>query len=352
MVINTPFRVKIPASFSRLGHVKQAYQITQWYPKPAVFDHKGWHPISYLDQGEFYSEFGSFDVKITLPSNYVVASTGNLKTISEELFLDSLANAKLDSSKIKFTPIGKTKAITPASTSTFKTLHYVQDSVHDFAWFADKDFIVRKSSVRLPISQREVKTWVMYTPANKKYWEKGVDYVNEAVYNYSLWNGEYPYNACTAIDGALSAGGGMEYPMVTVIGGVSSAKMLETVIVHEVGHNWFYGILGSNERKHGWMDEGLNTFYENRVTKLLSTSNVMISDSAMSSVNRFFDLKDFSDAEAPLPNTMLTGEKFQQKAKQFGINNNHCIVVYDDLGIYSSPRLVTNCSRFKSCAII
>ena len=293
LVITTPFRVKIPASFSRLGHVKQAYQITQWYPKPAVFDHKGWHPISYLDQGEFYSEFGSFDVKITLPSNYVVASTGNLKTISEQNFLDSLANINLDSMKFHMNHVGKINVKTPASAKQYKTLHYVQDSVHDFAWFADKVFIVRKSSVRLPVSQREVKTWVMYTPANKKYWEKGVDYVNEAVYNYSLWNGEYPYNACTAIDGALSAGGGMEYPMVTVIGGVSSAKMLETVIVHEVGHNWFYGILGSNERKHGWMDEGLNTFYENRVTKMLSTSNVMIGDSSLAGVNRFFDLKDF-----------------------------------------------------------
>lgn len=293
LVITTPFRVKIPASFSRLGHVKQAYQITQWYPKPAVFDHKGWHPISYLDQGEFYSEFGSFDVKITLPSNYIVASTGNLKTISEQNFLDSLANINLDSMKFHMNHVGKINVKTPASAKQYKTLHYVQDSVHDFAWFADKDFIVRKSSVRLPISQREVKTWVMYKPANKKYWEKGVDYVNEAVYNYSLWNGEYPYNACTAIDGALSAGGGMEYPMVTVIGGVGSAKMLETVIVHEVGHNWFYGILGSNERKHGWMDEGLNTFYENRVTKMLSTSNVMIGDSSLAGVNRFFDLKDF-----------------------------------------------------------
>ena len=185
LVINTPFRVKIPASFSRLGHVKQAYQITQWYPKPAVFDHKGWHPISYLDQGEFYSEFGSFDVKITLPSNYVVASTGNLKTISEELFLDSLANAKLDSSKIKFTPIGKTKAITPASTSTFKTLHYVQDSVHDFAWFADKRYHVLKGEVEL--ENKNITSWALFTNSEAKLWKRSIEYINDATKYFSKW---------------------------------------------------------------------------------------------------------------------------------------------------------------------
>ena len=314
VVINTPFKVKIPASFSRLGHVKQAYQITQWYPKPAVYDRKGWHPIPYLDQGEFYSDYGSFDVQITLPSNYIVAATGNLKTISEQNFLDSLANVNLDSMKFHLNHVGKINVKTPASAKQWKTIRYVQDSVHDFGWFADKDFIVRKSSVRLPVSQREVKTWVMFTPGNKKNWINGVDYVNEAIYNYSLWNGEYPYNACTAIDGALSAGGGMEYPMVTVIGGVSSPKMLETVIVHEVGHNWFYGILGSNERQHGWMDEGLNTFYEYRVTKMLSKKNLMIQDSASAAVTKFFDLNNYPQGYGNYLTYMIAASRNQDQA--------------------------------------
>ena len=80
IVISTPFTLDIPASFSRLGHVKQSYQMTQWYPKPAVYDRKGWHPMPYLDQGEFFSEFGSFDVSISLPDNYVVGATGVLQT--------------------------------------------------------------------------------------------------------------------------------------------------------------------------------------------------------------------------------------------------------------------------------
>ena len=81
--ITTPFRVKIPDSFSRFGHVGQSYQVTQWYPKPAVFDRKGWHQMPYLDQGEFYSEFGTFDVRITLPANYTVGATGVLQNPDE-----------------------------------------------------------------------------------------------------------------------------------------------------------------------------------------------------------------------------------------------------------------------------
>ena len=93
ITITTPFRVKIPDSFSRFGHVGQSYQITQWYPKPAVYDQKGWHPMPYLDQGEFYSEFGSFDVRLTLPANYVVGATGVLQNPEEQQHLDSLAAA-------------------------------------------------------------------------------------------------------------------------------------------------------------------------------------------------------------------------------------------------------------------
>ncbi len=87
--ITTPFHVKIPKGVtSRLGHIGESYQISQWYPKPAVYDQSGWHPMSYLDQAEFYSEFGSFDVSITLPVNYVVGATGNLQNEQEKKLLD------------------------------------------------------------------------------------------------------------------------------------------------------------------------------------------------------------------------------------------------------------------------
>ncbi len=93
ITVSTPFVVQVPSgNISRLGHIGQSYQITQWYPKPAVFDKNGWHHMPYVTQGEFYSEYGSFDVSITLPENYVVGATGDLQTASELAFLDELAS--------------------------------------------------------------------------------------------------------------------------------------------------------------------------------------------------------------------------------------------------------------------
>ncbi|QIL75758.1 M1 family metallopeptidase [Hymenobacter sp. HDW8] len=254
ITITTPFRVKIPASFSRFGHVDQSYQITQWYPKPAVYDSQGWHPMPYLDQGEFYSEFGSFDVRITLPSNYTVGATGVLQNAEEQARLTQLATTAASKKPEDY---GKDLTF-PSSASETKTLRYVQDRVHDFAWFADKRFNVLKSAVTLP-SGKQVDTWVMFVNKDVEKWIKGLQDVNDAVTYYSQWVGEYPYTAATAVDGALSAGSGMEYPMVTVT--------MPSAIVHEVGHNWFYGILASNERAFPWLDEGVNSYIENRVAE-------------------------------------------------------------------------------------
>ncbi|NJK84894.1 MAG: M1 family metallopeptidase [Bacteroidales bacterium] len=132
--ITTPFHVKLPkGNISRLGHIGQSYQITQWYPKPAVFDSKGWHPIPYLDLGEFYSEFGQFDVTITLPENYKVAATGELQTKSELEWLNKLA--EMNAFRDQFS-IDKT----PESDKTLKSIRYLEKNVHDFAWLLLKIF--------------------------------------------------------------------------------------------------------------------------------------------------------------------------------------------------------------------
>jgi hypothetical protein len=260
ITISTPFHVKIPAGkFSRMGHVGESYQISQWYPKPAVYDRNGWNYMPYLDQGEFYSEFGTFDVFITLPQNYVLNATGDLVDGEKELkWLDE---------KVK-----ETEAINPFSTDmsfpvssdTLKTLHYHQERVHDFAWFADKRWHVLKSEITLPESKRKVTAWAMFTNDEAELWKKSIEYIIDAVKYYSQWVGEYPYNNVSAVDATISAGAGMEYPNITAIGHSGTAYLLESTISHEVGHNWFYGMLGSNERKHAWMDEGINTFYEVR----------------------------------------------------------------------------------------
>ena len=265
ITIETPFVVHIPSGeISRLGHIGQSYQITQWYPKPAVYDKNGWNPIPYLNQGEFYSDYGTYDVSITVPSNYVVGATGDCQTPDEIEFLNQLA-ASTQNNQALFGPRKKyPKDEFPPSSETFKTVRYTQKDVHDFAWFADKRYLVLKGQVEMPDSHRMVTSWAMFTPRNAHLWKDAIQYINDGTYYYSKWNGDYPYNNVTAVDGTISAGGGMEYPNITVIGNSSTAEELEIVIVHEVGHNWFYGILGSNERVHGWMDEGMNTLNELR----------------------------------------------------------------------------------------
>lgn len=261
LTISTPFLVDIPASFSRLGHVGESYQMTQWYPKPAVYDRYGWHPMPYLNFGEFFSEFGSFDVKITLPSNYVVGATGVLQNEEEIKFLEEKVewtNTVIENDDFR---LGSDDDDFPISSDSLKTIQYKAENVHDFAWFADKRFYVQKSEVTLK-SGSKVDTWTMFTDYEADIWTDAVDYVNRSVLYYSERVGEYPYPHATAVQSALSAGGGMEYPMITVIGPSSTAKTLDNVITHEVGHNWFYGILGSNERDYPWMDEGMNSYYE------------------------------------------------------------------------------------------
>ncbi|NQX92049.1 MAG: M1 family peptidase, partial [Flavobacteriales bacterium] len=213
VVISTPFRVDLPSgAISRLGHIGDSYQITQWYPKPAVYDKDGWHEMPYLNQGEFYSEYGSFDVSITLPKNYVLGATGDrYDSPEEEAFMDSLAQATAELDEFP------DDMSFPESSKEKKTVRFKQDRVHDFAWFADKRWHVLKGEVELPHSGRKVTTWALFTPREADLWKKSIEYLNDGTYYYSLWNGDYPYNHVTAVDGTISAGGGMEYPNITVI---------------------------------------------------------------------------------------------------------------------------------------
>ncbi|MCG9879848.1 MAG: M1 family metallopeptidase [Bacteroidia bacterium] len=241
--ISTPFFVKLPKVFSRLGHEDSIYCITQWYPKPAVYDVNGWNPMPYLNQGEFYSEFGKFDVSISVPKNFLVAATGLVQAEEEK-------NWWLERSK-------NPKAEHPSANKT-KTVRFIQDSVHDFAWFGSEKFTSANSSVTLN-NGKIVETWLFGKPEKKNKAPEGIEFINEGVKFYSDKVGNYPYSIAQVVITPLVAGAGMEYPTITNCG--SNDK---TTIVHELGHNWFYGIIASNEREYPWMDESINTYYEER----------------------------------------------------------------------------------------
>ncbi|MBN2746944.1 MAG: M1 family metallopeptidase [Bacteroidales bacterium] len=243
VIIVSTFRVKIPnASFSRLGFQKvdrtnSIFSISQWYPKPAVYESEGWNYFPYLNQGEFYSEFGNYEVSIKVPEDYVVAASGTL---------DEKKKVKLvysDAEGLEY--------------------RYSLKQAHDFAWFAAKDYTYRSREIYLP-SGAKVLLQAYYLPENQEIWSDALDYMERGIRFYSELVGEYPYPVCSAVDGALTAGGGMEYPTITIIAESDNKISFDIILIHEIGHNWFYGIFGFNERAFPWLDEGLNTFYQSR----------------------------------------------------------------------------------------
>lgn len=286
ITITTPFHVQLPYNFSRGGHLEHSYQLTQWFPKPAVYDRKGWHEMPYLDQGEFYSEFGNYDVTITLPKDFVVAATGDLQNEDELAWLKEKAKQPLESQKEKVKsqnakgkkpapakkkptnakrPTTNNQQLATQKTTETKTLHYIQHNVIDFALFANKNFIVRNDTLQLQ-SGRVINVWAFYLKSQANNWTNSIRFIKEAIVKHSQWLGEYPFNVVSAVqeDVVTKSYGGMEYPTITMIAPADDALTVEETIFHEVGHNWLQGILATNERTYAWMDEGFNTYYDRR----------------------------------------------------------------------------------------
>ena len=263
IVLHSPFRVKIPKLTSRLGYEDQTYQISQWYPKPAVFDKNGWHPMPYLENGEYYGEFGTYEVSIAVPNNYVVGATGVRTNQEERNRLLALADSSKKRLEFLDHRIIDLESPVPESSVNYNTVHFKAENVHDFAWFADKRFLVQHDTV---ISQtgKAVDLWVMYLPTEEDIWAPAMEYTKRGLTFFDTLVGAYPYPQMTIVQGGLGAGAGMEYPMITIIGPTYSQKVLDLTIAHEIGHNWFYGVLGFNERQHPWLDEGLTSYYEKR----------------------------------------------------------------------------------------
>lgn len=261
--IKTPFTLNMPITFSRLGYDKSVFSLTQWYPKPAVYDCDGWHTQNNLNFGEYYAEWGNYSVYITLPDSFIVAATGELKTEGEALRYQEFSKETqkwLETS----TDFEKTEAPTFPAGKGSKTIHFQQDSVHDFAWFASKDFLIDAGSVQIPGTKREVNSFAFFDPKYAKLMKNAVNFIDSSLFYYSKWVGPYPYKTCSVVLGPLSAGGGMEYPTITIISPMPDEKMTELVIAHEVGHNWFQGMLASHEQRDPWLDEGVNSFFEDR----------------------------------------------------------------------------------------
>lgn len=229
------FEAQVPVQIRRTGRDNMEgidYTMTQWYPKMAEYDKDGWHPNEYVGR-EFYGVWGKFDVKITMPSKYVIAGTGIVQNPTE--VGHGYSDAKPTTDEI--------------------TWHFKADKVHDFAWAADPDYMHDIVEV-----DADLKLHFFYqTDTLAAQWK---EIQPEIVDIFNIVNntfGRYPYSDFSIIQGG---DGGMEYPMCTMVRGHGDREGKVGLITHEGLHNWYYGVLGTNEYRYPWMDEGMTTYAE------------------------------------------------------------------------------------------
>jgi len=241
------FESQVPRQIRRSGWMNKEgveFSMSQWYPKIAEYDKDGWHPDPYVER-EFYGVWGSFDVTISIDSSYVMAATGYLQNPGEIGYGYAKKYHRPDSKKL--------------------TWHWKADHVHDFMWAADPDYVHTTAQVldgpTLHFFHQEDTVAVnanRYSQAQlRKNWHDFESYIVKAFEFNNNHFGKYPYKKFSVIQGG---DGGMEYPMATLINGNRSLKSLVGVTVHEMTHNWFYGVLGNNESRFPWMDEGFTTY--------------------------------------------------------------------------------------------
>jgi len=256
IAIKYSFRVPEHGS-DRMGRDSALYEIAQWYPRMAVYDDvRGWNADPYLGQGEFYLEYGDVDYSVTVPAGYTVAGSGVLQNPGEVLTAEqrgrlTAASRSGDVVQIITQPeaaAAKTRPVAGTKTWRFRAQH-----VRDVAWAGAPDFRWDATSWNGVLAQAYYEF-----PKAGKAWEHAAEQTQWTVRQYSQLFFPYPYPQATSVAGPV---GGMEYPMFVMVhyGNDDPASIFGT-INHEHGHEWFPMIVGSNERRYAWMDEGFNTY--------------------------------------------------------------------------------------------
>ncbi|MEA2041073.1 MAG: M1 family aminopeptidase [Bacteroidota bacterium] len=234
VIIKSNFTVKLPRIFARTGYSDNYFMVGQWFPKIGVYQNGDWNCHQFHSNSEFFADYGSYEVNISLPEEYIVGSTG------------VLVNEK---------KTGKGK----------KTLFYRAEDVIDFAWTASKDYQVVETN------WNDVNIRLMIQPEHLKIAGRYLSSVKAALQYFEEKLGKYPYPNLTIVDPPLHAGGagGMEYPCL--ITGISvkylpkSVRITEMVTIHEFGHQYFMGLLATDEFEEAWLDEGMNTYFETKI---------------------------------------------------------------------------------------
>jgi aminopeptidase N len=231
------FESRLPDASGRYGYQGMHYDVGNWYITPVVYDSDGWHLNQHLDN-EFYQEWGDYNIRIHVPDDFIVGATGNL--INNPQISTGLRRAGTED-------------------STYTTWHFEAQTVHDFAWTADPSYVLTQAF------WNGITLNVLAMDYNEQSWSKVSQWGIEALKYLHNTFGPYPYDQITIADTYIRAGG-IEYPQIVFINDFINPDFepgnFRAVVIHEMAHNWFYGLLANNQLQDEWMDEGFATFAE------------------------------------------------------------------------------------------
>lgn len=239
---------RFPRNFDRTGTIGNYFFVSQWFPKLGVFEDRGWTAHQFFANSEFFSDFGRYDVRMTVPKDWTLGATG-------------VEQSRTDS----------------GNTTTHR---YVQDDVHDFAWSASPDFVERKQRFEHaglpPVEMR-----LLLQPEHEHLAARHFAGAAAALRYYGEWFGPYPYPNLTIVDPVFqSDSGGMEYPTFFTGGtrwlAPAQSNDPEYVVLHEAGHQFWYGLVANNETARAWLDEGINEYADSRVQSIALQPNYLV----------------------------------------------------------------------------
>ncbi len=231
--VELEWRSRVPRTFARTGAIGDFYFIAHWFPKVGVLEATGWNCHQFHSNSEFFADYGVYDVRLTVPSGWVLGATG----------------------------VGEMPRDNGDGTTTHR---YVQEDVHDFAWTASPDFLDLTERFEAP-GLPPVQMRLLLQPEHAAQADRHFAATRATLELYGQWYGPYPYEQITIVDPAWQSGaGGMEYPTLFTAGtrwlAPADVADPEDVTIHEAGHQFWYGVVGNNEFEHAWLVEGLNTF--------------------------------------------------------------------------------------------
>lgn len=248
---------EVPGSAPRMGQDGQVFFLGFWYPQMAVYDDvMGWTIDQYMGMGEFYMGYADYDVRITVPQGYLVAATGELQNSEDVLAprtLQRLAAVETADSIVHVVEAPDRVSATVESESGTLTWHFTAPHVRDFAFAASADY-VWDAGIAEGGDGRKIPVHALYRPGTSA-WDEAAEFVRWSVEWLSDRLVPYPFSHMTSVEGIIS--GGMEYPMLTLIGGPRIPPSLFRTTFHEVAHIWYPMLVGQNEKAFAWMDEGL-----------------------------------------------------------------------------------------------